>query len=301
MKRYIFVFLVAVCGVLDAAAQHVVWNQRYQEYFDLYKDVAIEQQHKYGIPASITLAQGVLESGAGSSELTRRSNNHFGIKCHGWKGRTSYHDDDERGECFRAYDNAYDSFVDHSEFLRGSQRYSRLFKLKTTDYKGWAKGLKACGYATSPTYAQRLIEIIRVYKLDRYDKARHYDKYQLEQARHQGILRRVYHFNDNYYVVARRGDTFRTVAEDMDMSYRKLAKYNERDKDDALEEGEFVWLKKKRRKAPKDYKGRLHYVRDGESMYLIAQKYGIRLRNLYKLNYLSPDYVIRVGDGLRLR
>ena len=301
MKRYIFVILVVVFNSWGASAQQTVWNQRFQEYIDLYKDVAIEQQKKFGIPASITLAQGVLESGAGRSELTRKSNNHFGIKCHGWTGRTAYHDDDERNECFRAYDNAYQSFEDHSKFLKGSQRYSRLFKLKTTDYKGWAKGLKACGYATSPTYAKRLIEIIQVYKLNRYDKAKHYDKYQLKQARHGGFSRRVYHFNDNYYVVARRGDTFRTVAEDVDISARKLAKYNERDKEDALEEGDFVWLQKKARKAPKDYEGRLHYVRDGESMYTIAQKYGIRLKNLYKLNDLSPDYVIRVGDGLRLR
>ena len=301
MKRYIFVFLTAVFASLGAFAQQMVWTQRYQEYFDLYKDVAIEQMQKHGIPASITLAQGVLESGAGKSELTRRANNHFGIKCHGWTGRTSYHDDDERGECFRAYNNAYESYEDHSLFLRGSKRYSRLFQLKTTDYKGWAKGLKACGYATSPTYASRLIEIIQLYKLNRYDKAKHYDKYQLEQARHQGALRRVYEFNDNYYVVARKGDTFRSIGEDVEVSYKKLARFNERDRDAELEEGEYVWLKKKRRKAPKDYKDRLHYVRSGESMYSISQKYGIRLKNLYKMNDLSPDYMIRVGDGLKLR
>ena len=161
--------------------------------------------------------------------------------------------------------------------------------------------MKSCGYATSPTYASRLIEIIQVYKLNRYDRAKNYDKYQLEQARHQGVMRRVYHFNDNYYVLARKGDTFRTVGEDMEISYRKLARFNERDKNDALEEGEIVWLQKKRRKAPKDYKGRLHYVRSGESMYSIAQKYGIRLKKLYKMNDLAPDYMIRIGDGLRLR
>ena len=299
MRRYIFLLFSLFFAFANASAQQAVWNQRFQDYFDTYKDVAIEQMLKYHIPASITLAQGVLESGAGRSELTRKANNHFGIKCHGWTGRKSYHDDDELGECFRAYDNAYESYKDHSVFLTSSKRYSSLFQLKQTDYKGWAKGLKACGYATSPTYATRLIEIIELYKLYRYDTQ---DKYQLDQVRHQGsILRQVHEFNNNYYVIARKGDTFRSVANDVDVSYRKLAKFNERDKNDVLEEGEMVWLQKKRRKAPKEYKGHIHYIESGESMYSISQKYGIRLKNLYKMNHLDPDYTIHVGDPLRVR
>ena len=302
MRRYIFLLFSLFFAFANASAQQAVWNQRFQDYFDTYKDVAIEQMLKYHIPASITLAQGVLESGAGRSELTRKANNHFGIKCHGWTGRKSYHDDDELGECFRAYDNAYESYKDHSVFLTSSKRYSSLFQLKQTDYKGWAKGLKACGYATSPTYATRLIEIIELYKLYRYDTQNHVDKYQLDQVRHQGGIRRqVYEFNNNYYVIARKGDTFRSVAEDVDVSYRKLAKFNERDKNDVLEEGEMVWLQKKRRKAPKEYKGLIHLIEDGESMYSISQKYGIRLKNLYKINHLDPDFTIRVGYQLRLR
>ena len=302
MKRYIFFIFTLFFTFLEGFAQQAVWNQRYQDYFDTYKDVAIEQMLKYHIPASITLAQGVLESGAGRSELAKKANNHFGIKCHGWTGRKSYHDDDELGECFRAYDNAYESYQDHSIFLTSSQRYSSLFRLKMKDYKGWAKGLKACGYATSPTYATRLIEIIELYKLYRYDNERHYDKYQLEQAhRKGGIRRQVSEFNNNYYVLARKGDTFRSIAEDVDVSYRKLAKFNERDKNDALEDGEIVWLQKKRRKAPKDYKGYIHRVKNGESMYSISQKYGIRLKYLYKMNNLTPDYMIAVGDPLRVR
>ena len=302
MRRYIFLLFALFFAFANASAQQAVWNQRFQDYFDTYKDVAIEQMLKYHIPASITLAQGVLESGAGRSELTRKANNHFGIKCHGWTGRKSYHDDDELGECFRAYDNAYESYKDHSVFLTSSKRYSSLFQLKQTDYKGWAKGLKACGYATSPTYATRLIEIIELYKLYRYDTQNHVDKYQLDQVRHQGSIRRqVYEFNNNYYVIARKGDTFRSVAEDVDVSYRKLAKFNERDKNDVLEEGEMVWLQKKRRKAPKEYKGLIHLIEDGESMYSISQKYGIRLKNLYKINHLDPDFTIRVGYQLRLR
>ena len=300
MKRIIFSFLCIFIASQTVISQNMTWNQRYQDYFDKYKDVAVEQMLKYRIPASITLAQGVLESGAGKSELAVKANNHFGIKCNGWTGRKSYHDDDARNECFRAYDNAYESYQDHSVFLTTSKRYSSLFQLKLTDYKGWAKGLKACGYATSPTYATKLIEIIQLYKLDRYDTAKDYDKFQTQQVK-AGDTRRIYAFNKNYYLLARKGDTFRTISSEVGISYRKLAKYNERDKKDVLEEGEIVWLKKKQNKAPKDYKGRLHYVKSGESMYSISQRYGIKLKKLYKLNDLPPYYQIRVGDALRLR
>ena len=300
MKRSIFVAVMLGAVLVSAHAQRAVWNKAYQDYFDLYREVAIEQMLQYGIPASITLAQGVLESGAGRSELTRNGNNHFGIKCHDWKGRKTYHDDDARGECFRAYDNAYESYEDHSKFLTGSPRYSRLFQLKRTDYKGWAHGLKACGYATSPTYAVKLIEIIELYKLYQYDTAKSYDRYQIGQVRH-GDQRPIKEFNKNYYVVARQGDTFRTISDDVDVAYRRLASYNERDRDAVLEAGDIVWLKKKRSNAPKEFKGRLHYIKNGESMYDVSQRYGIRLKSLYKMNGLAPDYMPRVGDGLRLR
>ena len=300
MKRTIFSLLCLFSALQMTLSQSISWNQRYQDYFDQYKDVAVEQMLKYHIPASITLAQGVLESGAGRSELATRANNHFGIKCNGWIGRKSYHDDDERNECFRAYDNVYESYKDHSIFLTTSKRYSSLFQLKLTDYKGWAKGLKDCGYDTSPTYATKLIEIIQLYKLYQYDTAKGYDKFQTQQVKN-GDLRHIYAFNKNYYLIARKGDTFRSIAKEVDVSYRKLAKYNERNKNDKLEEGEIVWLKKKRSKAPKDYKGRSHYVKSGESMYSISQRYGIRLKKLYKINNLPPDYQIRVGEAIRLR
>lgn len=300
MKRIIFSFLCMFVASQMVISQNMTWNQRYQDYFDKYKDVAVEQMLKYHIPASITLAQGVLESGAGKSELATRANNHFGIKCNGWTGRKSYHDDDEMNECFRAYDNVYESYRDHSVFLTTSKRYSSLFELKLTDYKGWARGLKACGYATSPTYANKLIEIIQLYKLYQYDTAKDYDKFQTQQVK-SGDNRQIYAFNKNYYLKARRGDTFRSIAQEVGISYRKLAKYNERDKRGVLEEGEIVWLKKKQNKAPKNYKGRLHYVKNGESMYSISQLYGIKLKKLYKLNDLPPTYQIRVGDALRLR
>ena len=300
MKRCIFCLFVTLFALLSVSAADLVWSKQYQDYFERYREVAIEQMVMHRIPASITLAQGVLESAAGRSELAVKGNNHFGIKCNGWTGRKTYHDDDERNECFRAYGSAYESYEDHSRFLMGSPRYQKLFQLKLTDYKGWAKGLKACGYATSPTYAKKLIQIIELYELYQYDKVKDFDKFRVNQVR-RGILRQVYMFNKNYYVLARRGDTFRTIAADVDVSYRRLAKYNERDKDDTLEEGERVWLKKKRKNAPKEYRGRFHTVAAGESMYTISQRYGIRLKNLYKLNDLTPDYVIQVGDRLKLR
>ena len=309
-KQYSQVFLRSNCWLtlslsfiiyhlsFSSAGAQVRWNQQFQDYIDEWSPVAIEEMNNYGIPASITLAQGLLESGAGSSELARKGNNHFGIKCHnGWTGPTVYFDDDQRNDCFRKYRNARESFEDHSKFLAGGQRYRSLFSLKVTDYKGWAHGLKKAGYATNPRYADHLIELIEVYKLYSYDSGKH----PRPTTQHPTSITQYYTFNDRLYVLARRGDTFRTLAEETGISRRKLARYNERDKDDALVEGEIIWLEKKARKAPKEYKNRPHVVQAGESMYSIAQYYGIRLKRLYKMNDLTPDYVPRVGDRLRVR
>ncbi len=296
-----------MCVLLLAAAATAQsrWNSVYQQYVDQYKDLAIEQMKRYKIPASITLAQGLLESGAGRSELARKGNNHFGIKCHTWSGATVYFDDDDRNECFRSYSSVRDSYEDHSRFLTTGRRYQGLFSLSVTDYKGWARGLKAAGYATNPKYADRLIDIIQVYSLHQYDTAKSYDRFYAKRSNDHNVngaaLHPVYKFNDNYYIKARKGDTFAAIAAETGIPRRKLAKYNERDKNDTLAEGDIVYLKKKRRKAPKEYKGRLHCVRNGESMYTISQRYGIRLKCLYKLNRLSPDYQIKVGDSLRVR
>ena len=302
MKK--FFISLALFMSLTVSAQ-MRWNQAYQEYFNQYRDIAIEQMMRYHIPASITLAQGVFESGAGKSELATRGNNHFGIKCNGWSGRRVYHDDDQLGECFRAYDSAFESYEDHSKFLTSSQRYRSLFNLDITDYRGWARGLKAAGYATNPQYANKLIDIIQLYKLYQYDTAKHYDHFMAEHSKDHPVNGMALHsikiFNKNYYVIARRGDSFRSIADEIGISERKLAKFNERNKRDPLVEGEIIWLKKKQKKAPEDYEDRLHYVRAGESMYSIAQKYGIRVKYLYKMNRLSSDYRIKVGDTLRLR
>ena len=298
---FIGYFLLAIGSYAQST-----WNSRYQQYIDQYKDCAIEQMLKWKVPASITLAQGLLESGAGRSELATRGNNHFGIKCHGWKGGTIYHDDDLRGECFRAYSTAFESFEDHSRFLAQRDRYKNLFRLKLTDYHGWANGLRAAGYATDPKYPQKLIDIIQLYKLYEYDKAKTYDKFMIEHAK-AGIqasgtpLHEIKIYNKNYFLIVRRGDTFYSIGKEIGISYKKIAKYNERGKYDQLNEGEVIWLKKKQKKAPKEYKERKHHVRAGDSMYSIAQKYGIRLKSLYKMNHLSANYDLCIGDELKLR
>lgn len=303
MKKILAVLLLIVC-TLTAMAQ-MRRNTAYLNYISQYKDLAIEQMLRYRVPASITLAQGLLESRAGLSDLAVRGNNHFGIKCHGWTGRKTYHDDDEAGECFRAYDNARQSYEDHSRFLSQNSRYARLFSLDRTDYRGWAKGLKACGYATNPNYANSLIGIIETYGLSQYDRANTYDRF-LERhtadkpVRPGETLHQIYSYNDNYYVEAREGDTYTSIAKEVGLSARKIAKYNERNKKDTLSPGEYVYLKKKRTKAEKKYKKHPHTVKAGESMYTIAQYYGVRTKSLYKKNKLSPDYQLCVGDRIKV-
>lgn len=306
MRKAIVILSFVIAAILQVSAQ-TSRNRNFQAYIDRYHDLAVEQMLRYNIPASITLAQGLLESNAGNSELTRKGNNHFGIKCHDWQGAKTYHDDDARNECFRAYNNAYESYEDHSRFLSGSKRYRNLFTLKRTDYKGWAQGLKTCGYATNPAYAQRLIEIIELYDLHEYDKAKKYDKHIVELLRKGSssgettLSHTVYKNNKNYYVRARRGDTFRSIGKEMGVNSYHLASFNERSSKDKLEEGEIIYLEKKHRRAAKEYKYHRHTVKAGESMYSIAQTYGIRLKSLYKMNGLEPSYQITVGDKLRVR
>ena len=295
-RKYIlgFAFLLTTAPM----SAQMKWNQTYQTYINQYKDLAIEQMLRYRIPASITLAQGLFESAAGRSDLVRQGNNHFGIKCHtSWMGPKQYHDDDARGECFRVYSDAKESYEDHSQFLARQSRYACLFNLSTSDYKGWARGLKQCGYATNPQYANKLIQIIELYKLHEYDKAKRYDKFMAEHSgtdqpiNAQGLLHPIHLFND----------TFKGIGKEVGISWKKLAKYNERDKNDILHKGDIIYLKKKRKKAPKQYKKRPHIVQAGESMYGISQKYGIRLKNLYKMNGLDPDFKIYPGARLRVR
>lgn len=303
-KSVITLLYSLVLSAMPATAQ-MKWNQAYQSYIDQYKELAIEQMLRFNIPASITLAQGLFESAAGRSDLTRTGNNHFGIKCHGWTGRRTYHDDDARSECFRAYDNAKQSYEDHSRFLATQSRYARLFSLKRTDYRSWARGLKACGYATNPQYATKLIQIIELYNLNKFDHATSYDRFMAKHASEDkpapdGTMHVIKAYNKNYYVIARKGDTFMELSRETGISARKLARYNERRRKDVLAQGDVVYLKKKRKKAEKNFKRKPHVVKSDESTYSIAQKYGIRLKSLYKMNHLAPDYQIQVGDKLRV-
>jgi len=293
MKRHlIYLLTIFVCLSLQAQTR----NKQYEDYIKQYRDLAVDEMKKYHIPASITLAQGLLESGAGQSTLARKSNNHFGIKCGSdWQGKTVRHNDDARGECFRAYKHPKQSYEDHSKFLAGRPRYASLFKLKITDYKGWARGLKKAGYATDPRYAQRLIDIIELYDLDKYDK-----KGGLKWMKENPNPHQPYIANGLLYIVVRVGDTWKSISKEFDISQKKLRKYNDLYKGYELQPGDILYLEKKNRKAQKEHI--VHVLRAGESMYLISQKYGIRLKNLYKLNKMdAEDPSPEAGTILRLR
>jgi hypothetical protein len=275
-------------------AQHK--NASFENYVRRYSSLAIQEEKRYHIPASITLAQALLESAAGQSELARQSNNHFGIKCHdGWKGKRHYKDAERPNECFRGYGSVKESYTDHSLFLTERSRYESLFRLKKDDYVRWAKGLQRCGYATDRQYANKLIRLIDTYQLYRYDgKNAAAD----ESDDGDGPYRagKIYGLK---YVTASRDDSFESLAQELGMKAGKLAKYNEAPVDFPLRQGDYVYLEKKRKKAVKPYLN--HQVQSGESMYSISQRYGIRIKSLYKMNRKHEDFVPEVGDLLKLR
>ena len=291
-KLKLFLILIISCLTLQAQTR----NKQYEDYIKKYRELAVEEMKKYHIPASITLAQGLLESGAGQSTLARKSNNHFGIKCGSdWRGKTVSHDDDARGECFRAYKHPKESYEDHSKFLAGRSRYASLFKLKITDYKGWARGLKKAGYATNPRYADQLIGIIELYELHKYDEKNYLKWIKKNPNPHQ-----TYIANDLLYIVVRAGDSWKSISKEFDISQKKLRKYNDLYKGYALQVGDILYLEKKNKKADKEHI--VHVLRAGESMYSVSQKYGIRLKNLYKMKEMdADDPAPEVGTILRLR
>ena len=291
-KLKLFLILIISCLTLQAQTR----NKQYEDYIKKYRELAVEEMKKYHIPASITLAQGLLESGAGQSTLARKSNNHFGIKCGSdWRGKTVSHDDDARGECFRAYKHPKESYEDHSKFLAGRSRYASLFKLKITDYKGWARGLKKAGYATNPRYADQLIGIIELYELHKYDEKNYLKWIKKNPNPHQ-----TYIANDLLYIVVRAGDSWKSISKEFDISQKKLRKYNDLYKGYALQVDDILYLEKKNKKADKEHI--VHVLRAGESMYSVSQKYGIRLKNLYKMNKMdADDPAPEVGTILRLR
>ena len=311
LNRYIILFLIIqFISVLAVTAQKRISTE---EYIRTYKDIAIKKQKDYKIPASITLAQGILESGSGNSNLARKANNHFGIKCHkGWTGRKYHMDDDAKNECFRKYKKVEDSYRDHSEFLTQRGRYSFLFNYKTTDYKKWAYGLKKAGYATNPKYPQLLIGIIERYNLDKYDKVKggktkkskegistSVSVHDFKQVDTWSSGRKIYKNNGKKLIIIEKGDTFYGLAEEFEIYYWQIRKHNDLKKGHVLQIGEIIYLEKKRRKAEKKHK--FHTVEAGESMHSICQMFGIRLSRLYKMNNLPKGIQVQKGKKLRLR
>lgn len=294
-----FLLILSFTAPVFGASQRKV--PAYEKYIRQYGNLAVQHQKKFRIPASITLAQGLLESGAGQSELARKSNNHFGIKCHSdWRGGRVYHDDDLRGECFRKYKNPEQSYEDHARFLADRPRYASLFKLRVTDYKGWARGLQKCGYATDRAYANRLIKIIEDYELYRYDTAKG-NKGNSGNKKPAAVVSRytVYRTNDLLYVYSNGKDSFDDIAASLGFRVKDLKKYNEVPEDFPLQKGDIVYLEKKKKKADKPNYD--HVVQVGESMHSIAQKYGIQIKSLYKMNKKYKDYIPEEGDVLKLR
>ena len=288
----------------------------YEEYINKYKNLAIQQQKEYKIPASITLAQGLLETGAGTSRLARIGNNHFGIKCkEEWTGGRMYHDDDEKNECFRTYSSAEDSYLDHSLFLAKRKYYVTLFDLDLYDYKGWARGLQECKYATDKSYAVKLIRLIETYDLTKYDRAKVEDKsgvkddiYEIKINTPSGKTdfpnavnwrHRLLKTNDVYHILAQPNDTYDIISYDTRIKTKKLLKYNEVSKEHQLKSNDIVYLQAKKKYASKEYTS--HTVKVGDSMHSISQQYGMRMKSLYKLNKLKKDYIPKKGDILKVR
>jgi LysM repeat protein len=299
-----------------------------QDYIDMWELVAMQKMFDHGIPASITLAQGILESGNGNSTLAREANNHFGIKCHGWDGPGYYMDDDAKDECFRVYASASESFEDHSLFLM-KKRYANLFKLKITDYKGWAKGLKKAGYATSPTYANKLIEIIEDSQLDKLDRTSYNEflamggskkkkqdvaanenadakkKKNIKKAKESEmeelilVRGREVSTSDNNikYIVAKEGDNYEDIATDLELGRWQVLKYNDLEKNTKINGGDIIYIQPKRSKANVSE----HIIQVGESFRDISQQYGIKLKKLYKRNNIESGTIPVPGKKLKLK
>ncbi len=306
-------FLIGSFFVLTAQSQPSEPRMSKQEYIEEYRDQAIREMHATGIPASITLAQGMLESDYGNSPLAKYAKNHFGIKCHkGWEGPTFIQDDDERNECFRKYYSAYNSYRDHSEFLMTRDRYSFLFDLKPTDYKGWAKGLKKAGYATNPKYADLLIKIIEDNQLDQFDKVKKLpdseprvavkeekpttsSKEQVPQV--MSVNRVEVSDNNIRYIQAEQGDTPQSIAERHQMGVWQVTKYNDVSKNTRFLPGEVIYLQPKRNHASEAQ----HTVQQGESLRDISQKYGVKMSRIARMNGFDEQHVLQPGEVLQLR
>jgi hypothetical protein len=290
-----------------------------EQYIETYKKTAIEKMQEYKIPASITLAQGILESGSGNSELATKANNHFGIKCHNeWTGKKFLLTDDAPNECFRSYKNAEESYRDHSLFLTQRERYADLFKLDIHDYRAWANGLKKAGYATNPRYPELLITIIEKYNLDEFDKLPSKKKGIPVIAGETEISYAFISVNPSDYVVvgkskegrfihsnngvklvfARKDESIEAIADEFGVYAYQLYKYNDLKKGHRPEKGMMIYLEKKHRRATSTKE---HTFREGESLHAVSQLYGIRLERLYRMNKLSAAEHVKNGKKLRVR
>ena len=283
----------------------------FEGYINKYKDLAIKLQKEYKIPASIKLAQGLLETAAGTSRLATSGNNHFGIKCKDeWRGARMYHDDDAKNECFRAYNSAEESYLDHAKFLSERKFYVALFDLNILDYKGWAYGLQKSGYATDPNYGTKLISLIEKYGLQKYDREQPetsglpYDNIYnipIERRDYPEIKwqRRIFETNGVHYIAAKANDTYKIISYDTRIKLKRLIKYNEVTADYKLKPGDMVFIQAKKKQANKAH--RTHIVKAGDSMHSISQIYGMKMKSLYKFNKLRDNYIPKQGDILKVR
>lgn len=354
----------ALALVMSMLISSVVPSKSPQDdYIRKYAPVAVREMYRSGVPASITLAQGLLESRYGQSDLAVKGNNHFGIKCHDWTGKKMYHDDDRRGECFRVYGTADESFSDHSDFLRYRDRYKSLFNNDVTDYKAWAHGLKKAGYATDPAYPSKLIKLIEDYHLDKYDTMRPEDfgekvrpdekelrntihtrltrKQKREAKRAEkaekvastdkaekqvpipepplsieepvripaekaaetfsfSLVRQMYKTNGVPFVYSLEGESYASIANDYHLFLREILRFNDAVSDKRLEPGTTVYLQPKKSQTKR---GLDKYISDegGETLYELSQRFGVKLKDLCKMNDLGRDYVTKPGDELDLR
>ena len=334
MKIRTFIIYLFLCLTASAALHADEQKSPQEKYIERFASLAVEEMYRSGVPASITLAQGLLESRYGLSDLAAKGNNHFGIKCHNnWQGGRMYHDDDAKGECFRKYDSPEQSYRDHSDFLRYRDRYKFLFDYDVTDYKAWAHGLKKAGYATDPAYSSKLIRLIEEYELHEYDlkpdkksdrKSRKKAKdkadeqvndvlpeppLQIEAPRRMAedqrhvfrfnVAREVYVRNGVPYVLSVEGDTYEGLAASNNLFLREILKFNDLSGAERLLPGTVVYLQPKKNQGVKGLEK--HVVEEGDSMRDIAQRYGIKLARLYKINGMSPTDVMREGDIITLR
>lgn len=316
--KYLFTVLFLLCTVFGWANENRISRS---QYISQWKEVAINNMVNHSIPASITLAQGILESGDGNSQLASKSNNHFGIKCHSdWAGKKVYHDDDAKGECFRKYDDARESFADHSVFLK-KQRYAPLFELDITDYRGWAHGLKKAGYATNPKYAQLLIDIVEANDLTQYDleglarmtgatpvveaKSSRKNRANAKRDGNDGFgsvdlaASRSVELSRNRikYTYGKEGDSFESIAEELDMLAWQIRKYNDFARNHKIKAGEIIYLQPKRARASEQS----HTVQQGETLWQISQRHGVKMKQLTKRNALTEGQEPSAGTVLKLR